>query len=212
MGLHSLISRRDLTDSAYVLRFERNGFIFTPGQHINVGIIEDDDRPYSVYSGVNDDYIEILIKEVKNGNISTKLKLLQLGDSVSVGQPHGSFTIEAELKTASNFLFISTGTGISPYHSFVRSYPGLEYKIIHGIRYSYESYDNETYGDRYISCVTQDVRGDFRGRVSDYLENQYLVMSDFYFLCGNTEMIDEIFELLIKRGLDKMQIKSEGYF
>lgn len=212
MGLHSLKSRRDLTDSAYVLRFERNGFIFTPGQHINVGIIGDDDRPYSVYSGVNDDYIEILIKEVKNGNISSKLKLLQPGDSISVGQPHGSFTIEAELKAASNFLFISTGTGISPYHSFIRSYPGLDYKIIHGIRYSYESYDHETYGDRYICCVTQDDRGDFRGRVSDYLENQDLVMSDFYFLCGNTEMIDEIFELLIKRGLDKIQIKSEGYF
>jgi ferredoxin-NADP reductase len=212
MGLHSLISRRDLTDSAYILRFERNGLIFTPGQHINVGIPGDDDRPYSVYSGLNDDYLEILVKEVKDGNISYKLKLLESGREVSIGKPHGSFTVEAEFKEASNFLFISTGTGISPYHSFVRSYPGLNYRIIHGIRYAYESYDREVYGDKYTCCVTQDDKGDFKGRIPDYLNNHDFIRSDFYFLCGNTEMIDEIFDLLIGRGIDKMQIKSEGYF
>jgi ferredoxin--NADP+ reductase/benzoate/toluate 1,2-dioxygenase reductase subunit len=88
----------------------------------------------------------------------------------------------------------------------------LNYKIIHGIRYSNESYDHETYGGRYICCITQDDKGDFKGRIPNYLNTQNLVRSGFYFLCGNTEMIDEIYELLIDKGIDKMQIKSEGYF
>lgn len=213
MDFHRIISRRDLSDSAYVLRFERNNLNFLPGQHINVGLNGDENRPYSIYSGLYDDYLEILIKEVKNGNISHKLKLTQPDDFVSVDQPHGFFTVDAEINKKVPFWFIGTGTGISPFHSFIRSYPGLSYRIIHGIRYFSEAYDHDKYETgHYICCTSRDSDGDFNGRVTEYVKNADILKEAYFFLCGNYEMIDDVFNLLIDSGVHKLQIKSEGYF
>jgi len=212
MRFHKIISRREFNGSAYILRFERKDLIFTPGQHINVGIKDDDDRPYSIYSGINDDYIEILVKEVKNGNISNKLKLLKSGDVVSVGSPHGSFTIDTDAILSARHWFIATGTGISPYHSFILSYPELKYRIIHGIRYYKEAYDKDHYQDKYSCCTTGDTLGDYNGRVTNYIKEELIDRSAFYFLCGNYSMIDDVYDILIDRGIDETKIKTEGYF
>lgn len=212
MHFHRIISRRELNGSAYILRFERKNLMFTPGQHIGVGILDDDDRPYSIYSGINDDYIEILVKEVKNGNISNKLKLLNPGDVVSVGSPHGSFTIDNDTVLSASYCFIATGTGISPYHSFILSYPALNYRIVHGIRYYNEAYDREHYQDRYSCCTTGDTLGDYNGRVTKFIRDQLIDKSAFYFLCGNYNMIDDVYDILIEKGIDETNIKTEGYF
>ena len=102
---------------------------------------------------------------------------------------------------------------LSPFPSFVRSYPDLNYRIIHGIRYSQETYKRESYRDgKYMCCITRHEKGDFYGRITEYLNNESLNKRAYYFLCGNYEMIDEVFDLLIARGIDKIQIKTEGYF
>jgi ferredoxin--NADP+ reductase len=212
MGRYKVISRRNLGNSAYVLCFERKDIFFVPGQHIYVGLDEDDNRPYSIYSGILDDFIEILVKEVDNGIISHKLKLIQAGEYVSIEKPQGSFTIEDKEIHTSVWL-IGTGTGISPFHSFVRSYPVLNYKIIHGIRYFHEAYDRDAYDEnRYMSCTSRETKGDFNGRVTEYLNKENINKQASYFLCGNYNMIDEVFDMLTSFGIDKMKIKTEGYF
>lgn len=212
MGLHKVISLREFSGSAYVLRFERNGMKFVPGQHLNVGLANDEDRPYSIYSGLADDYLEILIKEVVNGNVSGKLKLLCPGETISVGSPHGSFTIDPDKIQTTKIWLIATGTGISPYHSFVRSYPALNYQIIHGIRFYRESYDREVYNERYFCCVTGESAGNFYGRITNYLINENLDKSASFYLCGNYNMIDDVYDILCGKGIQESQIKSEGYF
>lgn len=212
MSQLKVINRRTLSDSAYVLCFERNETIFVPGQHIYVGLDDNDNRPYSIYSGIQDNFLEILVKEVDNGNLSRKLKLIQIGEYLSIDQPHGSFTIDEDEKRAPLYL-IGTGTGISPYRSFVRSYPLLNYKIIHGIRNIHEAYDRHEYDEnRYICCTTGEPKGDFRGRITAFLNSETINKQAYYFLCGNYEMIDEVFDLLTALGIDKMKIKTEGYF
>jgi ferredoxin/flavodoxin---NADP+ reductase len=212
MSQHRVINKRNLSDSAYVLCFERNGIVFKPGQHIYVGLNCNDNRPYSIYSGIQDDFIEILVKEVKGGNISQQLKSIQPGDYLCIDHPQGSFIIEGEEEKLPIW-FIGTGTGISPFHSIVRSYPAINYKIIHGIRYAHEAYDREVYGTgKYLSCTSRETYGDFNGRVTEYLKSSSLYYPASYFLCGNYEMIDEVFDLLIARGIEKNQIKTEGYF
>ena len=62
-----------------------------------------------------------------------------------------------------------------PFTVFVRSYPDLNYKIIHGIRYAHEAYECEVYGDeKYICCTTRNIKGDFYGRITEYLKNEAL--------------------------------------
>ena len=213
MDLYRVLNIRELTDSTYVLRFERKNLIFIPGQHICVGMPGEENRPYSIYSGINDNYLEVLVKEVSRGNISRKLKFLKPGEFVSVDQPEGAFTIENERNEKTPFWFISTGTGISPFHSFVRSYPDLNFHVIHGVRYEYETYDRQTYQNGiYFSCTSRDTKGNFNGRITDYLKNSELCISAYYYLCGSYEMIDQIFDLLVSREIKMTQIKTEGYF
>lgn len=214
MATHKIIDIRSLTEYAYVLRFERNGLEFVPGQHIYVGIPNDDDRPYSVYSGLEDNYLEILVKEIDKGNVSKKLKQLQQVDYVTVGDARGHFCIDEQRKKGQQMIFIATGTGIAPFHCFVRSYRNLDYRLIHGVRHRNEAYDAKNYDkSRYVLCTSQDDASDsFHGRVNDYLKSGYVDAKAFYFLCGNSLMIDEVYDMLEKKGVPHMQIRSEMYF
>lgn len=215
MATHKIIDIRSLTEYAYVLRFERNGLEFVPGQHIYVGIPNDDDRPYSVYSGLEDKYLEILVKEIDKGNVSKKLKQLQKTDYVTVDDARGYFCIDEQWKKGQQMIFIATGTGIAPFRSFVCSYPKLAYRLIHGVRYRNEAYHAENYDkSRYVLCTSQaDATNSFHGRVTDYLKSGDVDTKAFYFLCGNSLMIDEVYDMLEKKGVvPHMQIRSEIYF
>ena len=74
-GLHKLIELINLTESTYILRIEKKDMEFEAGQHILLGKADDNDqREYSIYSGTNDEYLEVLIKEVVDGSVSIHLK------------------------------------------------------------------------------------------------------------------------------------------
>jgi ferredoxin--NADP+ reductase len=213
MDLHKVIGLRNLNDSLYVLRMERKGLQFIPGQSITVGLPDDEDRPYSIYSGSFDPYIEILVKEIEVGNISRKLRVLNNGETLVIGQPYGSFTLEEEIKAKMPFWLIATGSGISPFHCFTRSYSGIDYILIHGIRHAHETFSNEFESSvKYISCSSLDNLGRYTGRVTDYLGKTEIDKKAFYYICGGYQMIDDVYDLLVSKGINKDQIKTEGYF
>src|SRR5210317_312583 len=88
---------RNLTESTYVVRMNRYGMEFLAGQNLNLGLAGDTEkRDYSIYSGVNDDYLEILVKEVKEGLVSKQLKKLKPGDQLEVDGPFGFFTLREQ--------------------------------------------------------------------------------------------------------------------
>lgn len=213
-SLHQVLSLRMLTPTAYVLRVERKGLEFKAGQHLLLGrngSIES--REYSVYSTESDDFFEVLVKEVDDGLVSKQLKQLKAGDKVKLDGPLGFFTLERETIANGKFLFIATGTGISPFHSMVKSYPGLNYRLLHGVRYSNEAYDRQDYEpSRHILCTTGDQGGDFYGRVTDFLRKNPVLKDTHCFLCGNFNMIHEAFEILEQQGVPSSQVHAEVYF
>jgi len=203
---------RRLTGSAAVVRFERVGLEFEPGQYIRVGIVGDQEiRDYSVYSGGNAEYLEVLVRRVEDGLVSKQLCDLEVGEEVSVGGPYGHFKLTDEARLQP-LLFIATGTGISPYHSFIESHGGLDYRLIHGTSKLEEAYESDVYGDRYFHCVSREDGGDFRGRVTDYLETLEIPRETNAFLCGNCDMIYEVFDMLQAKGLPTANIHTEVYF
>ncbi len=214
MDKHKIVDVRYLTDSAYVLRFERNKLAFQTGQFIMVGPEKQrDQREYSVYSGEDDDFLEVLVREVENGKISKQLKLLKKGDAVRVDGPFGFFKFHPEMFTSAKFLFIATGTGISPFHSFVRTHPNLDYHLLHGVRYANEAYDYQDFNRKRITlCTSADSKGDFEGRVTDFLFTQKIDADTNCFLCGNSEMIHEVFDILTGKDVPVSNIYSEVYF
>lgn len=203
---------RRLTKETAVVRFERHGLEFEPGQYIRVGLEGDPEiRDYSVYSGNDKDYLEVLVRRVEDGLVSKQLCDLDLGDEVSVGGPYGHFKLTEEALTKP-LLLISTGTGISPFHSYAESHEGLNFRLIHGTARADENYESEFYGENYFHCVSREEGGDFKGRVTDYLKDLDFDSETNAFLCGNCDMIYEAFDMLQDKGLPTGQIHTEVYF
>lgn len=205
---------RHLTPSAYILRFDRDGRSFSAGQHVILGVAgQKSAREYSVYSSEQDDFFEVLIKAVIPGDVSQHLKTLKTGELLSVEGPLGFFTLD-DVKTGSpKFVLIATGTGIAPFHSFVKSNPDLDYTLLHGVRFAGEAYERAEYDpERFVLCTSGEDAGDFHGRVTDYLRQSIIDTQAHYYLCGNVKMIHEAFDILKEKGVNPSQIHAEVYF
>ncbi len=212
--LYRIQSVRNLTDSTFVLRIDKHNLSFIPGQHITLGIPGDTQlREYSVYSPAQADYLEVIIKEVEDGLVSKKLKKLKKGDIVNVEGPFGFFTPDMDKLKSHKFLFIATGTGIAPFHSIVKSHPEIDYKILHGVRYANECYESSEYEKgRYTGCTSRDENGYFKGYVTDYLKQIDVDSNTLVYLCGNYEMIQDVYDQLTSKGLSSDNIRTEVYF
>lgn len=213
-NLHKIIEKRDLTPSTFVLRMERNGLEFVAGQHIQVGPPNGiHTREYSIYSAPGDKDLEILVREVETGLVTPALKKLKPEDGVVINDAVGYFTLPADLAEEQPLLFVASGTGISPFHSFVRDRPDLNYRLLHGVRYASEAYEREHYAEgRYVACTSQDAGGDFKGRVTDYLRQNPVNPDTLCYLCGNCDMIHEVFDILEEQGVKSDSIFTEVYF
>ena len=214
MEKHKVKDIRHLTDLTFVVQLERNYMQFQTGQFILLnlnGLV--DHREYSVYSGENDDCLEVLVREVEGGKVSGKLKQLKIGMEIGVDGPFGFFRFDPQKFSSQKFLFIATGTGVSPFHSFIQTFPELDYQLIHGVRFGEEAYDHADFKKGKVTlCTTGDEEGDFMGRVTDYLFSERIDADTNCFLCGNSEMIYEAFDLLTGKGVPVSNIYSEVYF
>jgi ferredoxin/flavodoxin---NADP+ reductase len=209
-----LLDKYFLSPSTYVLRFSRNGMQFKAGQSISVGLWGNPERrEYSIYSAEENDFLEILVKVVEKGKVSTALKKVNLGERLNVHGPGGFFVPPKEEIATKNYLFIATGTGISPFCSIIRSNPRIQYRLLHGIRTIAEAYGKETIPkDHYTTCVSGENSGDFQGRVTEYLKKFELPQDTICYLCGNCEMIYDAYDILKGKGFSANQILTEVYF
>jgi ferredoxin--NADP+ reductase/benzoate/toluate 1,2-dioxygenase reductase subunit len=211
--IYRLQQKRTLTPDTYVLRFDRNEMNFRAGQHITLGIPGNNQvREYSIYSTEQDQSLEVLIKEVETGLVSKQLRKLIPGELLDVDGPFGYFTIDRQHFNR-KFLFVGTGTGIAPFRSLAGTYPALDYTILHGVRYAPDAYEKHRYpADRYVLCTSRDKDGDFAGRVTDYLKQYSLESDTLVYLCGNCDMIYDVYDYLTSRGFPSGNIKTEVYF
>jgi ferredoxin--NADP+ reductase len=211
---HKIEDVRYLSENTFVIGLERKGKEFIPGQHIQLQIPGNPKyREYSIYSGLNDELIEVLVKEVSEGYLSPMLKKRKPGDFLELRGPIGHFRIKPADIDTKKFLFIGSGTGISPFHSFVKSYKNIDYTVLHGVRYGFEAYDKDDYNpNRYILCTSGDETGNFHGRVTEYLKKNDISKDTLVYLCGNYNMIVESMDILKAQGFSREQLFVESYF
>lgn len=213
---HRVIGRRDLSSGTFVLRFSREGLSFVPGQWINVGPVgRREQREYSIYSSPQDDFLEILVKEIPDGLVTPVLRRCRPGDRVEVEGPHGAFTLAEGAREAPRFLFCATGTGVSPFHCFARSLPGLDYRLLHGLRTREDFQETDAFApERYVACVSRGAAGNgaFPGRLSLLLKREPVDPSTYCYLCGNSDMIYEAYGILKDQGVSREHIFAEVYF
>lgn len=205
---------RNLTENTFVLTLPKSRFKFVAGQHISLSIMGDyQSREYSIYSTEEGDNLEVLVKEVDGGYFSPKLKYLKEGEMVEVHGPFGRFALDEKRINSHKHVFIASGTGIAPFHSMVNSYPELDYEVIHGVRYSNEAYEKGHYiKDKFTACTSRDEKGDFRGRLTEYLKKTKFSENTCFYLCGNSDMIFDAMEIIKDKGFDRENVNVEVYF
>jgi len=214
MKSYKVMSNRRLTKDTFVLRTERPESKIIAGQCFSVGINSlGINREYSMYSGAEDDFVDFLIRKVEGGALSTALSNLNEGDFVEVGGPYGEFRLDPTSFGAKRFVFISTGTGIAPFHSFCQTYPELDYVLLHGIRLDSEKYDYQDYEEgRYFAFVSKPTNTVSRQYVTQALADRDLFPDELYYLCGNRNMITDCTAILRDKGIHGDSIYTETFF
>jgi ferredoxin/flavodoxin---NADP+ reductase len=214
MNTYTLIDIEHLTKHTFRLRVDRPDILIKSGQCFNIGLPGlEINREYSMYSSADSEYLDFLIRSVEDGLISQALQKLKPGDLVEIDGAYGEFCLEEPLNSNQEYLFIATGTGIAPFHSFVQTWPTINYKILHGVRTKDECYHAQEYGEGgYIPCISQPDDGSKGVRVTDYLTAKELPSNIQVYICGNRKMIIETFEILHAKGVSGDQIITEVFF
>jgi ferredoxin/flavodoxin---NADP+ reductase len=209
----SLEQNLRLSDGHFYLSFFRD-FSFKPGQVI--GITNDprlEPRLYSLASSDTAPFASVLYSVKEGGELTPALAEMKAGDKIWVTSPRGNF-LHRDLPA----WWIASGTGIAPFLSWLRSGLNGPERLIFGARdmdsLHFHAELKEMISDRYIPCCSRvDVPDTFHGRVSDYLRKMDdLPPRQVYFLCGVAEMVIDVREILINKGIDMRQIHAEIYF
>ena len=210
-----ILGIRNLTESTYILSLEKGDFEFKAGQYLVLNVPgEYKAREYSIYSPEDSSTIDLLIKEVANGEVSRELKYLKIGAKVEITGPFGFFVLR-DIPTGekNHYTFVATGTGISPFHSIILSNTNLDYEVIHGVRHGYEAYDSSDYQeDKYHLCTSREHGENFHGRVTQYLRDKGINKDSIFYICGNSHMVNEVTELLEQNGIKSENIRTEVFF
>lgn len=212
----TVLGVRHLSDNTFVLRTTRDDIDVAAGQCFSVGTQGlAINREYSIYSGAKEPHLEFLIRKIDQGAVSTALSNLSEGDAVQVSGPFGAFCLKDEHLSGDprTFVFIATGTGIAPFTSFVRTHQGLDFQVVHGVRFANEQYEQEEFPeDKYFACISQEPTWEGPRRVTELLSSHQLSSESLYYLCGNRNMIVDATKVLRARGIPGGQIFMETFF
>jgi len=213
-AVHQVLGNESLSTNTFKLIIERENLNFRAGQCVNLGLPNSGiNREYSTYSGEKEKILEFLIREVEGGDVSPALRKLKTGDTIEIDGAYGLFTLPESKPEEKSYVFVATGTGIAPFHGFIRTGLNINYTLLHGTRLNEENYEIEHYDrQRYIHCVSQEKGGNFQGRVSDYLRQNPQGSEKQYYLCGNRNMANEVYDILREQGVSGSNIITEVFF
>lgn len=207
-----IIDLKEIGSGGFILRLPRR-YDFEAGQVIGLSTrLSLEPRLYSIASGENDKEQEILFTRKDDGQLTPALSELAQGDTVYSSRPFGNYT-----HVTPGCFWIATGTGLAPFRSMLRSGKGKDAFFLHGARDSASFYFSEEFreslSNRYVPCSSTGAGGCFPGRVSDWLlQADELPLDKQFYLCGRAEMVVEVRDILISKGISFKNIHAEIYF
>lgn len=206
-------SNFELAPGYFLISFPRH-FEFLPGQIIKLALSpEDKPRMYSIASGANDPEIRILYDVVHEGYFTPRLAALRPGDTLFHSGPQGYF-----MSTEEPAWWISAGTGLAPFSSMFFSGMGKNKTIVHGGRWANSFFFQNEFlkenPDHYFRCCSRETGpGLFPGRVTEFLtQREALPLNEKFYLCGGSEFVVDVRDVLIERGVPFEHIFAEIYF
>ena len=233
----TVVEKKLWTDRLISLRIDAPLGDFRAGQFVRVALdIEGEQvaRPYSLVNAPDEALLEIFFNIVQGGVLSTKLAELEAGDVLRVADnPSGFLTIN-EVPEARNLWLLATGTGIGPFLSSLKTdEPWQRFENI-VLAYSVRTSDElcyletisklvNTYPEQmqFVPFVTREkMQGAVNERITTAIADGELerrvglqidTVSSHIMMCGNSQMITEVTELLAARGLRKHRRREPGH-
>lgn len=202
---------------------------YRAGQYINIRMPIGQIRSYSLASlPAQDDYLEMHIKRMENGQVSNwLLDDVQIGDDLDFRGPYGDCFYLTENR-CSDMLMIGTGTGLAPLLGILRDalhsgHRGEVY-LYHGVRDVADLYLDDSLRElasrhknvRYHACVSvlseHCSDGVSAGRASEIaLANVQLQKDMLVYLCGSPEMVNSTRKQAYLRGVDLKHIYADPF-
>lgn len=123
------------------------------------------------------------------------------------------FVLPPNKAQQAHYYFVATGTGVSPFHSIIRSFGQLRYTLLYGIHNCAEAADIAHYKpERLVLCTSRSADGDFSGRVTTYIREKSVTTDSVFYLCGGSQMIADVTDLLVNKGVPPENIRTEAFY
>jgi len=227
-----VIENRHWTDSAFSLRVEAPRLAFEAGQFVRIALEEELARPFSFVNPPQDPVLEFYGIVVPEGPLSPRLARLRAGERLLVASNPAGFLVLSEVPAAKTLWLVSTGTGIAPFLSILRTEtPWQRFRnvvLVHAVRHAGELVYQDTIRKiskgnslRYVTFVSrQALPGSLSGRIpaamrDGRLENAAGIALDaqtsHVMLCGNPDMLKDAQGALAERGLRKHRRRNPGH-
>ena len=225
-----------LTTSSVMITFEvpellKKVFHFEAGEYLTLQQTiggEKVRRAYSICSGVNESELSVAVKRVPNGVFSTYATTqLKAGDVLEVMPPMGSFVFFYDIFGNRDIMLFSAGSGVTPMMSIAKtalSKTNIKVVFVYSNKSKEEAlfFDEIEalriqYPERFLVhyAFSQQPWGDhYTGRINDRIVNEiFAKYKDLnwgrYYACGPTELVKNLREILLLRGIDKDRIFTE---
>lgn len=225
-----------LTTSSVMITFEvpellKKVFHFEAGEYLTLQKTiggEKVRRAYSICSGVNESELSVAVKRMPNGVFSTYATTqLKAGDVLEVMPPMGSFVFFYDIFGNRDIMLFSAGSGVTPMMSIAKtalSKTNIKVVFVYGNKSKEEAlfFDEIEalriqYPERFFVhyAFSQQPWGDhYTGRINDRIVNEiFAKYKDLswgrYYACGPTELVKNLREILLLRGIDKDRIFTE---
>jgi ferredoxin--NADP+ reductase len=234
----TVLENRRWTDDLTSIKIDASLGPFNAGQFVRVGLEIDGEiiaRPYSLVNSPSESTLEILFNIVPEGPLSPRLFELQQGDTVLVASNPAGFLTVGEVPEVANLWMMATGTAIGPFLSILKGdevWQRFEYVIL---TYSVRTAEEQAYAEQifelveahgeqlcFIPIITREeiadtlriripqaiIDGELENRagVSLIAENSHVMM------CGSTDMIRDVSEVLEARGMRKHRRRDPGHY
>lgn len=165
----NVTSVRHWNESLFSFRTTRDqAFRFVNGQFVMIGLQVEGKplmRAYSIASANHADYLEFFSIKVQDGQLTSRLQHLQVGDSVMISKKPTGTLVLRDLKPGKRLFLFATGTGLAPFMSLVHDPDMYEVfdKVIlmHGVRWqselAYKNYlENELPNNEFLGELVRE--------------------------------------------------------
>jgi ferredoxin--NADP+ reductase len=230
-----VVENRHWTPTLYSLRVEGPALRFQAGQFVRIALDvagERIARPFSFINPPDDPTLEFYGVIVPDGPLSPRLALLQPGDTLYYADNPSGFLVLAEVPPAEELWLVSTGTGVAPFLSILRT--GALWQtyqrviLVHAVRRANELVYRELIDAamrergqqfRYVTFVSREPHaGSLKGRIPAAIRDGRLEAAALPFtpersqfmLCGNPDMVKDVQAALAERGFRKHRRRSPG--